>query len=230
MNRTHHVKNALKQGLPQTIAQMSANLTEKYPDSAEATQNPADLVDIYYAARALSVRFREDVEQFAQVMGGVAQMRPNGIKSLERSVEKIFATRRIPLDLLAGKIIFKSLTELYAAAERLEQKPEGFVVVAFRDRFVKCQKSGYRDLQFIVKLKGELLAELKFVLFELDSLDAFEHNIYEILRTLEAHPEGRNSWTFVQNTVYNVLTESSTTMYRQVWEHCLAREGGSKNA
>jgi hypothetical protein len=226
----NHIEKALEQGLPQAIAKISASLTEKYPDSAEAMQKSTDLVGVYYEARGLSAHFGEQVQHFAQLVGGVAQMRPNGIKSLERSVEKIFVSHQIPLDLLAGKVIFTHLTALYQAAQRIEQESDGFSVVAFRDRFVKCQKSGYRDLQFVVKLDGELLAELKFVLLEFDSLDGFEHNIYEIVRTLEAQPQGRDAWTFVQNTVYDVLSQSSKTMYSSVWKHCLEKEGGLEHA
>jgi hypothetical protein len=223
----NHIEKALEQGLPQAIAKISASLTEKYPDSAEAMQKSADLVGVYYEARGLSAHFGEQVQHFAQLVGGVAQMRPNGIKSLERSVEKIYGTKLMPLDLLAGKVIFENLMDLYHAAEQMEH---GFVVVAFRDRFAEPQRSGYRDLQFIVELEGGLRAELKIMLHELDSLDVFEHRIYEIVRTLHNLRQGKVPLTVVETTVLEVLSQSSKTMYSRVWKHCLEREGGLENA
>jgi hypothetical protein len=225
-----HLEKALEQGLPEAIAKISAELTEKYPDSAEVDQKSGDLVIVYYHAVSRSTLFEQRVRAFAQSVGCEAHLRPNGIKSSDRSFEKVYESHRTPLDLLAGKIIFENLPDLYRAAQQIEQGLAGFEVAAFRDRFVKCQKSGYRDIQFSVKVEGDLLGELKFVLRDLDALDAFEHKIYEIIRTLEAHPQGRSAWTFVQSTVYKILTESSQSMYSLVWKHCLEKEGGLENA
>lgn len=222
-----HIEKALEQGLPEAIAKISLELTEKYPDSVEVDQKLGDLVGIYYEARDLSASFAEQVQGFAQLTDGVAQMRPNGIKSLERCVEKIYGTQLIPMDLLAGKIIFENLTDLYHAAQQIEHR---FMVVAFRDRFAEPQRSGYRDLQFIVELEGGLCAELKIMLRELDSLDAFEHRIYEVVRTLHNLRQGKVPLTVVEATVLEVLSQSSKTMYSRIWAHCLEREGGLKNA
>ena len=223
MNEHSYLEQAQRQGLREPWSTASLQLSLKHPDPARLFQNPNDLVEAYYRARTLSAAFREAVQTFAREVGGEAGVRPDGIKSLERSLEKVYFSRAVPLDLLAGKVIFESMGDLYAAAEQLGQVG-AFEVVAFKDRFVQPQRSGYRDLQFIVSLVGGFRAELKLVLRPFDELDAYEHRVYEVLRTLEGQLEDELSE--VQLLVLETLGAARQTMYQNVWAACLKREGG----
>lgn len=223
MNEQPYLEQAQRQGLKEPWSTVGLQLSLKHPDPAHLSQVPNDLVEAYYRARTLSAAFRERVQTFAERVGGVAGVRPDGIKSLERSMEKVYFSRRIPLDLLAGKVVFERLDDLYRAAEYLAS-PSGLSIAAFRDRFVWPQRSGYRDVQFIVALGEEFKAELKLVLRPFDELDAYEHRVYEVLRTLEGQLEDELSE--VQLLVLETLGAASQTMYQNVWAACLKREGG----
>ena len=209
-----YIEQAQRQGLQEPWSKASLKLSLEHPDPSRLLQNPNDLVEAYYRARTLSASF--------EAVGGEAGVRPAGIKSLDRSMEKVYFSRRIPLDLLAGKVIFERLDDLYRAAEQLTSSEVS--VAAFRDRFVWPQRSGYRDVQFIVTLGEGFKAELKLVLRDLDTLDAYEHRIYEVLRALEG--QRQETLSFVQATVLAELSSSSQTMYSRVWAECLKREGG----
>jgi len=106
---------------------------------------------------------------------------------LDRIVEKYSVDLRLPLDILAGKVVVDSLWDLYDVASKL---PESFQVVGYRDRVVRPQNSGYRDLQFTVEMGGHY-AELKVMHRFIDELDEHEHRLYEIRRGLEAKRESR---------------------------------------
>ncbi|MFC6662798.1 hypothetical protein [Deinococcus multiflagellatus] len=124
----------------------------------------------------------------------------------------------MPLDILGGKYVFGQLAPLYAAAARVH---EGFDVLAFQDRFLKPQASGYRDLQFVVSVQGHA-AEIKFCHAAFDELDAYEHRLYEMRRVLERKAE----LSAIERIVLDTLIDASTLMYQQVWASVSAEGGG----
>jgi hypothetical protein len=98
--------------------------------------------------------------------------------------------------------------------------PDLFEVVGFKDRIGKPQRSGYRDLQFQVSIKGHI-AEVKVVHARMDELDDTEHRIYEIIRSLEAKGELVSS---VETNVIRRLIEASRSLYTETWQRILIEE------
>jgi hypothetical protein len=186
-----------------------------HPDSI---MQIGSLSHAYATAKRLEPVFRETVRNCASNLGLLWACRPNsGIKNPDRILEK--AVRDvIPLDMLGGKLIVNSLQMAYEVAVLLEQF---FEIVAFKDRFVSPQRSGYRDLQFIVAIEKQHYAELKIVHQELDGFDAIEHDIYEIVRKLQ----NKVTLSVIEQTVLNDLQKTSQKLYAEIWKGILAKEG-----
>jgi hypothetical protein len=175
------------------------------------------LPQAYATAKRLEPIYRERVRVCAMALDLPWACRPNsGIKNPDRILEKAIRDV-IPLDMLGGKLIVDSVQSAYAVAVQLEQY---FEIVAFKDRFIAPQRSGYRDLQFIVSIENQHLAELKIVHQELDTFDAIEHDIYEIVRKLQ----NRESLSAVEQKVLNDLQKTSQTLYAGIWQGILTRE------
>ncbi len=186
-----------------------------YP--AAATQI-GSLPQAYATAKRLEPVFRERVRACAAALDLPWACRPNtGIKNPDRILEKAIRDV-IPLDMLGGKLIVDSVQSAYDIGIQLGQH---FEIVSFKDRFIEPQRSGYRDLQFIVAIDNQHLAELKIVHQELDSLDAIEHDIYEIVRKLENKP----ALSPVELKVLNDLQKTSQTLYAEIWQDVLRKEG-----
>ncbi|MCX4474229.1 toxin glutamine deamidase domain-containing protein [Micromonospora sp. NBC_01655] len=96
------------------------------------------------------------------------------------------------LDLAGAKVEFDSLDHVYAALERLRDHP-AVRIVRYDDRFQVPQKSGYRDVQLILRMSNGHLAELRLHLAALDKVAVWEHSLYEVKRDLEslARRDGR---------------------------------------
>lgn len=108
------------------------------------------------------------------------------------------------------------MKQVYEVAQEI---PKHFEVCGFKDRFETPQKSGYRDLQFQVKLNQGHIAELKVVHRAIDELDAIEHRIYEIVRMLAAKEMNAS-----ESKVYEQLRDTSKNLYNGVWEAILKAE------
>lgn len=178
-----------------------------------------DLASAYHTALSLAKPFSEMVKAFTQTCNQPDlewQCRPgDGVKNPARILEKAF-NEEVPLDFLGGKIIALTIKQIYEIAQEI---PRYFEVCGFKDRFEVAQKSGYRDLQFQVKLKHGHIAELKVVHRAIDELDAIEHRIYEIVRMLAAKEMNTS-----ESKVYEQLRDTSKNLYTDVWQSILSDE------
>lgn len=213
-------------GLSSELGQQSLMLSQRaLPDPAELEQLETNFIRAYSAARAAVPVFTAQLSHFGQITGAQASNRPGGIKSLERLVEKYSLTEELPLDVLAGKAVASSLREMYRLAALV---PQQFAVRGLRDRLVRPRASGYRDLQFIVDIQGQL-AEFKIVHTLFDELDAYEHRLYEMRRSLEARtgsavPTGAPTLSVIEALVLDKLIDVSADLFQQTWKLVLRRE------
>ncbi|MBZ9715405.1 hypothetical protein [Deinococcus multiflagellatus] len=211
--------HAADHGLSAELLKLTRALRDAFPrQPAQIRQPTDDLQEAYAQAKALSNEFLSQLTHFGTLSGARATPRPEGIKSWSRTEEKGSLFGLVPLDILGGKYVFDQLAPLYAAAARIG---EGFEVLAFQDRFLRPQSSGYRDLQFVVSVEGHA-AEVKFCHAAFDELDAYEHRLYEMRRVLERKAE----LSPIERIVLDTLIDASTLMYQQVWASVSAEGGG----
>ncbi|TDB97102.1 hypothetical protein E1091_08770 [Micromonospora fluostatini] len=88
-------------------------------------------------------------------------------------------------DLAAAKVEFRRLDHLYQALGRLRDHPQ-IEIVSFEDRFLSPQKSGYRDLQLVLRMPNGHLGEFRLHLAQIDEVAVWEHALFEVRRDLEA--------------------------------------------
>jgi hypothetical protein len=235
-------------GLSEGCVRMSAALRARHVTDTGAVQQPErDLIRAYAQARRLAEGFAERLAAAQWPAAAVSQTRPNGVKSLERIVEKYLYSQnalQVPLDMLAGKIVVTSLWNLYDVALHVAQV---FPVVGYRDRVVRPQASGYRDLQFILNVDGHY-AELKVMHRFIDELDAYEHRLYEIRRSLkaralevetgvvqtlvslepapvtEAAALSTDSLSPIERLVLDTLDSTSADLFKHAWTLVMAAE------
>lgn len=214
-------------------AQRCADLLSMgWADPQDAAQPETDFFVAYAAAKARAEGFRGQVEAFGAQLGGrpegvAATVRPGEVKRLERVVEKYTTSLALPLDLLGAKVVVDSLDKLYEVADSVNAQ---FDVVAYKDRVLAPQKSGYRDVQFIVSVPGlghPHYAELKIMHTLYDQLDVYEHRLYEIRRGLEARSKDQLRelqtgekiiLTTVEQIVLEEFDQTSRTLFRRIWE------------
>lgn len=208
-----------------------------WPDPQDTAQPEPDFFKAYAAAKSRAEDFRQTVETFGARLHVEATTRPGEVKGLERVVEKYTTSLALPLDLLGAKVVVGSLSKLYEVADSVA---EHFEVVAYKDRVLSPQKSGYRDLQFVVAVAGTgapHYAELKIMHAMYDELDAYEHRLYEIRRGLEAKQKerltalttdstrsGADMLSAVERVVYTQLGESSQALFAEIWVLIQAQE------
>ncbi|ULH16667.1 hypothetical protein MF271_08870 [Deinococcus sp. KNUC1210] len=226
------LQQALNAGLSRQTAALCVQVLAQYPvDTAQVRQPESNFLELYAAAKRYAGSFHQSLERFGQTVGFPAQSRPGGVKSLDRIVEKYQGDNRLlPLDMLAGKVVVPTLQALYNVAA---QVGEAFEVVAYRDRLLRPQKSGYRDLHFIVNVSGHY-AELKIMHQFFDSVDGYEHRLYEIRRSLEIRaqpvsldgPEVYPVLESVEPLVLDTLEDTSRELFEKAWLMVLGREAG----
>ncbi|MFI9643907.1 toxin glutamine deamidase domain-containing protein [Micromonospora sp. NPDC051925] len=91
-------------------------------------------------------------------------------------------------DLAAAKVEFQHLDDVYEALKELSSR-FGIVVVNIKDRFMRPQFSGYRDILLSLRMSNGHIAELRFHLAAVDGVAEWEHSLYEVRRDLEAIAE-----------------------------------------
>ena len=230
-------EQVLALGFSPVTAQRCADLVSMgWPDPQDTVQLEPHFFVAYAAAKARAEPFRAQVEAFGKRLHIAATTRPGDVKNLERIVEKYTTSLALPLDLLGAKVVVNSLDKLYEVADSVQSS---FEVVAYKDRILSPQKSGYRDVQFIVSVAGKAgtnetphYAELKIMHAFFDEMDAYEHRLYEIRRGLEASEKERLSLaaparaeargradllTPIERLVYTQLSESSKALYVGTW-------------
>ena len=202
---------------PALLQRIITSLSAQYPQDPKSVRQPqADALKAHAEARTHLAEFSARLQQLSEQTGTPHQQRPGGVKGLERYVEKYLEYDVVPLDILAAKLVFPTLLAVYRAAEQLAAV---FSVVAFRDRFLNPQKSGYRDLQVVVDLGGHL-AEVKLCHQLFDDLDVHEHKLFEMRRTLEA----RSPLSETETLVLDKLDDVSAQLFQEVWERALRKE------
>ena len=76
--------------LSERCIHLSAALRERHPTDASTVEQPSsDLLQVYTQARALAGSFAERLSAAQWPAGAVAQVRPSGVKRLDRMVEKL---------------------------------------------------------------------------------------------------------------------------------------------
>ncbi len=245
------LRQARAAGLDKRCARLSAALRGRHPtDTAAVVQPTADLIQAYSEAKRLAEGFARRLTGARWPVEVQPVTRPNGVKSLDRIVEKYLYSPNaltVPLDMLAGKIVVDSLWDMYDVANSVA---EVFAVVAYRDRVVRKQGSGYRDLQFVVNVDAAgsgHRAELKVMHRLIDELDAYEHRLYEIRRGLETKQRERqqadtwddgSAWddgsvwddvvlTPIERLVLDTLDRTSADLFEEAWKLVLAAEKGA---
>jgi len=207
----------LPSALPPPLLLISTSLSAQYPQDPKSVRQPqTDALKAHAEARTHLTEFSARLERFSEQTGTGHQQRPGGVKGLERYVEKYLEYDVVPLDILAAKLVFPTLLAVYRAAEHLGTV---FRVVAFRDRFLKPRKSGYRDLQVVIDLGGHL-AEVKLCHQLFDDLDVHEHKLFEMRRTLEA----RSPLSEIETLVLDKLDDVSAQLFNEIWERALREE------
>ncbi|MEU8296805.1 toxin glutamine deamidase domain-containing protein [Micromonospora sp. NPDC048909] len=164
---------------------------------ADASYRGRYLDNLYLDAAAAQVDLNQLAIALAHVDGvQVGQpgwrKQPKDRRRAEDKVNKYQGDASRLLDLAAAKVEFRSLDHLYAALARVRDHPD-LAIVAFEDRFVELQGSGYRDVQLILKMRNGHLAEFRLHLATLDEVAVWEHSLFEVRRDLEslARAEGR---------------------------------------
>lgn len=228
MNLRRYLSDGKRAGLPLQCAQISSEFWKQYGTSEAQHRNKQShdhLWDAYDAATKQAQQFDEAFLYFSRTVGVYGVTRPDKIKSVQRSFEKMVpkngTLQPIPLDLLGGKLIFTNLCSLYDAVSIIE---DHFTIRCFKDRFIFRRPSGYRDLQFSIEFNG-LLAEIKFMHKTIDEIDRYEHKVYEILRSIDAKGRTGLDPTFAEGIVVAQLREATERMYNQAWKDILEGEG-----
>lgn len=201
-------------GLTRTQYQIGQALEQFNVDDLEQI---GELGNAYMRAKELELDFRLAVQAFAGEVGCLQfGSRPGtGIKDADRILEKHSKSRVKPLDMLAGKLVTGTLREMYQIAGQI---PKHFELVMFKDRVIEPQRSGYRDLQCLVRFVDHIV-ELKVCHVQFDEADSIEHRVYEIVRTLDE--ENLN-----QSFVNTELLKLQKALYTRVWKAVLKHEKG----
>lgn len=201
--------------IPSRLLRISCRLESEF--SQIQPNQIGDLAHAYHVGLQLAPTWSEQVKVFAALHNHndlICSCRPgNGVKDPTRILEKAYSSP-VPLDFLGGKIVASSLARVYEIAQEV---PKHFTVCGFSDRFLNPQRSGYRDLQFQIDLSGQHIAELKVVHYKINELDEIEHQIYEILRRLNAKLV-YDTLNQAEIKVRENLIATSLALYNEIWQ------------
>ncbi|GAB4211633.1 MAG: hypothetical protein OHK0022_46410 [Roseiflexaceae bacterium] len=143
--------------------------------------------DLYAQSNAVKSELRELTEEIANASGGKPGFRP-GDKARDRAMDKInseYGGDASKLTDLAGsKVVYDTLDDLYRGLEEVQAKL-GDRIVSFKDRFVKPQDSGYRDILMNIRMSNGHIAEFRLHLSQIDAYAKAEHALYELTRSFK---------------------------------------------
>jgi hypothetical protein len=88
-------------------------------------------------------------------------------------------------DLAGAKVQFFRLDDIYRALDQLAADPR-VVILDIKDRFLKPQQSGYRDVLLNIQTSNGHVGEFRLHLESLDGVAEWEHALYGVRRDLEA--------------------------------------------
>ncbi|SCG41102.1 toxin glutamine deamidase domain-containing protein [Micromonospora inositola] len=147
------------------------------------------LDQLYEAAAVAQIEIDTLGRRLAEASQGGAEYRPRpGPKDRQRAEDKVAKyegdASRLN-DLAAGRVSYQCLAHLYAALEVLRGDRE-VRIAQFEDRFLSPQRSGYRDVQMMLRTSSGHVAEFRLQLAALDKVAEWEHALFEVGRDLEA--------------------------------------------
>lgn len=189
-----------------------------------AKSSPDQYIDeLYQGAISNQTKYETFVKNLAQKTGGKESMRP-GLKDRGRVNNKIKTEfngdPRQVNDLLAGRISFDSIKQIYDALLKIYDNRK-IEIVRYDDRFLKPQMSGYRDIILKLKLEDGHVAELRLELNPiLKYSQEVEHPLYQVIRDIKtnAHRENR-SLTSDEVFFINSLTQKTQADYEKIlWD------------
>lgn len=173
------------------------------PEAGGAVQPGFDYVrrtDTTYQSEYLDSLYREAVVAQQELIVLAQQLAHEGDRSVgvagwrvepksrqraEDKIKKYKGEASRLTDLAAAKVEFDSLGDLYRALGRLREHP-AVRIVEFNDRFRNPQGSGYRDVQLLLRLSNDHVAEFRLHLAALDEVAVWEHSLFEVKRDIEA--------------------------------------------
>ncbi|WP_433390248.1 toxin glutamine deamidase domain-containing protein [Micromonospora sp. KLBMP9576] len=123
-------------------------------------------------------------------------------------------------DLAGARIQFDRLDDLYGCLAAIGHNP-GVEVLAKKDRFLRPQLSGYRDVLLSLRMSNGHVAELRLQLIALDEVAEWEHALYEVRRDLEAMAESQGrSLTPRELAIRDGLVVRGQEAFRVALEGC----------
>lgn len=215
-----HEIRARTAGLTPEQAAVSKRTRGDTPDR-KPRQQTDDLDQIYREAAAADVELKQLTEEIAAQTGGEAGFRPGGLKGRDRAQQKIDSDYEGDasqlVDVAGAKLVFDTVDDLYKALDLIRDRG---LIIRFKDRFVKPQRSGYRDILMNVELSNGHVAELRLHLRSIDDAAKHEHLLYQERRTIEAEAETENRpLTPEEAARIETLLEQGSAVYDDAWKN-----------
>ncbi|GET35958.1 eCIS core domain-containing protein [Microseira wollei] len=189
------------------------------------------LDELYRQAKEADQELRPLTERLAEITGGKPGFR-KGLKGRERSLDKVLeyekegANASRLVDIAGSKIVFNSLDDLYAALDQIRREIESLPTIdiaQIKDRFIKPQGSGYRDILMNLKMTNKHIAEFRLHLQQFDEVAAIEHDLYDVIRTMETLAEQASRALTTQETAIEAAIKRQT---QQMYDDALKRALG----
>ncbi|GAA0796422.1 hypothetical protein Sya03_49960 [Spirilliplanes yamanashiensis] len=188
-----------------TTGQEGFDLARRRDDTYVA----AYLDDLYAAARVAQQELNGWAQSLADRFPGARAGWRTAEKDRRRALDKVADydgdVARLT-DLAGAKVEFGTVADLYEALAVLTGTP-GITLVRFEDRFLGPMRSGYRDVQMLVRLSNGHIGEFRLHLAAIDEVAAWEHALFEVRRDLKALAAagGRRLTTTERSLVNGIL-------------------------
>jgi len=160
------------------------------------------------------------LNELARQTGGAATTRPEAKD--QRRVKQKIATEfdgdaQLVTDLLAGRITFDSISQLYQALFIISNEKD-INIVRYDDRFLKPQWSGYRDIILKLRLKNGHVAELRLELTPVSQYSTkVEHALYEVIRQIKSKAKHeKRELTPDETLLIDLLTQQTQKDYENI--------------
>jgi len=214
----------LENGLLPWMEDLSKTIKAENPLTKPA-QVTNDLNKIYEMAKVADPELRSLTERLASETGGKAGFPPGGLKSMERSMEKIagdYAGDASKLtDVSRSKIVYNNLDDLYKGLQAVHRED---VIQMFKDNIATAKPSGYRDILMNVEASNGHIGELRLHLQQIDEVAAVEHAAtYKQVQAIErAAKEANRGLTAAEETQIAALRQPFQQQYADAWQKVLA--------
>jgi ppGpp synthetase/RelA/SpoT-type nucleotidyltranferase len=168
------------------------------------------LTGLYESAAAATPEFSNFVNSVANATNGTAVLReePKSRKRAMDKIEKYDGDASRLTDLVAGRLYYDRISDIYNAVEQIAANPN-VEIVDFEDRILNPQPSGYRDVTMKIQMANGHIAELQIGLTSIgDYAKDVEHALYEVYRDLAANAKRTgtgitDSARFIMNSIRN---------------------------